>query len=119
MAAAYLENARVDPHLYAVMFGSASLGGYRLHDEELDVGLAAFGQLAGAVARAMELGALRRDDPAAVAGQVWAALHGYVMLELAGLHGVVDDPEQRLLWPMLTHLLDALGDAAPGRRPQA
>ena len=47
MAAAYLENALADPHLYAVMFGTASLGGYRLHDEELDVGLAAFGQLVG------------------------------------------------------------------------
>jgi AcrR family transcriptional regulator len=100
IAAAYRANALAHPHLYAVMFGSASLGGYRLHDDELDVGLAAFGQLVTATER--------RDDPAAVAGQLWCALHGYVMLELSGFHRVVDDPENELLVPMLRHLLSAL-----------
>jgi AcrR family transcriptional regulator len=108
MALAYRANALANPHLYAVMFGSASLGGYRLHDDELDVGLEAFGQIASATERAMDAGLLRRDDPAAVAGQLWSALHGYVMLELAGYHRVVDDPENQLLWPMLGNLLTAL-----------
>jgi AcrR family transcriptional regulator len=108
IAAAYRANALAHPHLYAVMFGSASLGGYRLHDDELDVGLAAFGQLVTATERAMDAGRLRRDDPAAVAGQLWCALHGYVMLELSGFHRVVDDPENELLVPMLRHLLSAL-----------
>ena len=44
------------------------------------------------VERAMDARALRRDDPAAVAGQLWAALHGYLLLEQAGFHRVVDDP---------------------------
>lgn len=108
IAAAYRANALADPHLYAVMFGSASLGGYRLHEDELDVGLEAFGQLVGAVELAMEAGRLRRDDPAAVAGQLWCALHGYVMLELSGFHRVVPDPENELLAPMMAHLLSAL-----------
>ena len=108
MAAAYRANARDNPHLYAVMFGSASLGGYRLHDQELQVGDAAFAQLVAAIVRAMEAGALRRDDPAAVAGQFWSALHGFVMLELAGVSGVVEDPEHQLLWPMLKGLLAGL-----------
>jgi AcrR family transcriptional regulator len=108
MAVAYRANALENPHLYAVMLGTASLGGYRLRDAELDVGLGAFGQLVGGVERAMASGQLRRDDPEVVAGQVWAALHGYVMLELAGLHRVVGDPEDRILWPMLTHLIQAL-----------
>lgn len=107
-AVAYRQHALEHPHIYAVMFGSASLGGYRLHDEELDVGLVAFGQLAAATERAMDSGQLRRDDPAAVAGQLWVALHGYVMLELAGNHAVVEDPENQLLWPLLTHLIEAL-----------
>jgi hypothetical protein len=30
------------------------------------------------------------------------------MLELSGLVRIVDEPEQRVLWPMLAHLLQAL-----------
>lgn len=108
MAAAYCEHARTHPQLYAVMFGAATLGGYRLTEEEKSVGLEAFGQLVAGVERAMDAGALRPDDPAAVAGQLWTALHGYLMLEQAGFHRVVDDPEDRLLQPMLAHLLAGL-----------
>lgn len=107
IAGAYRDNALAHPHVYAVMFGSASLGGYRLDADERDVGLAAFGQLVAATQRAMDTGALRKEDPAAVAGRFWAALHGFVMLELSGFHHVVANPERDLLWPMLEHLLDA------------
>ena len=108
ISVAYREHALANPNLYAVMFGAASLGGYRLHDEELDVGLAAFGQVVAAAERAMDAGALRKDDPAAVAGQLWTALHGYVMIELAGYHRVVEDPEHQVLWPMLANLIASL-----------
>lgn len=108
MAVAYREHARAHPHMYAVMFGSASLGGYRLAKDERDVGRPAFEQLASAVERAMAAGALRQDEPRAVAGQLWCALHGYVVLELSGFHEVVDDPEGQLLWPMLANLLRSL-----------
>jgi AcrR family transcriptional regulator len=113
VAVAYREHALANPHLYAVMFGSASLGGYRLHDDELEVGLAAFGQLVAATQRAMDAGVLRPGDAAAVAGQLWTALHGFVMLELAGYQGVVDDPENQVLWPMLVNLTAALAAPAP------
>lgn len=109
MAAAYRANALHNRYLYAVMFGSASLGGYRLDATAAEVGEEAFAQLRDAVARAMELGALREGDPSAVAGQFWSALHGYVMLELAGYHQITDDPEHDVLWPMLAHLLTDLG----------
>ncbi len=113
-AAAYCAHAREHPPLYAVMFGSASLGGYRLTDDEKAVGLEAFGQLVAFVARAMDAGALRDDDPAAVAGQLWTALHGYLMLEQAGFHHVVPDPEVQLLRPLLAHLVAGLLPG-PGR----
>ena len=114
VATAYRANALENPHIYAVMFGSASLGGYRLDDDERVVGLAAFDQLADVVRRAMDAGRLRQDDPAAVAGQFWSALHGYVMLELSGFHHVVEDPESQLLWPMLAHLVQGLSDEQSG-----
>jgi AcrR family transcriptional regulator len=108
MAAAYRANALENRYLYAVMFGSAALGGYRLEAGSAEVGAEAFAQLRDAVERAMTEGSLRAGDPAAVAGQFWSALHGYVMLELAGYHHVTDDPEHDVLWPMLTHLLTDL-----------
>src|SRR4051812_44880590 len=72
--AAYRAHALADPHLYLVMFGSATLGEYRLTEVELEVGLTAFGQLVALVERVMDAGAIRPGDPAAVAGQFWAAL---------------------------------------------
>ncbi|WP_114204048.1 TetR/AcrR family transcriptional regulator [Janibacter anophelis] len=109
MAVAYRANALENPHLYAVMFGSVSLGDYHRGPEVAQVGAAAFAQLRDAVERAMSAGALRRGDPSAVAGQYWSALHGYVTLELAGYHRVTRDPEADVLWPMLAHLLTDLG----------
>ncbi len=106
-AVAYRDNALDNPYLYAVMFGSASLGGYRLHDDDLEIGLRAFGQLVEASKRALEAGALRECDPTALAGQLWVALHGYVLAEHSGYHQVVDDPENEVLWPMLANILFA------------
>ncbi|MBZ5738006.1 TetR/AcrR family transcriptional regulator [Nocardioides mangrovi] len=107
-AAAYRENALADPHLYSVMFGSASLGEYRLREEELEVGLAAFAQLVALVERAMAAGAIRRGDPEPVAAQFWTALHGFVVLEIADFYSMLDDPETQVLQPMLAHLLASL-----------
>ena len=64
----------------------------------------------------MDAGALLPGDPREVAAQFWSALHGYVMLELAGMDQVVVDPEHTVLWQMLANLLSAL---APGAHPAA
>ena len=106
VAVAYRDNARDNPHLYAVMFGSVPLG-VELTQEQRDVGRPAFEQLVVAVARVRDAGHLH-CDPAAAAAQLWSALHGYVMLEHAGFHHVVDDPEDAVLWPMLENLLVGL-----------
>lgn len=42
------------------------------------------------------------------AAQFWSALHGYVVLELAGMGQVVEDPEHSVLWTMLSNLLSPL-----------
>jgi AcrR family transcriptional regulator len=108
MAAAYRDNALENRHLYAVMFGAVSVRGLGGAGPDLEVCDAAFAQLVAGVARAMDAGALRAGDPAAVAAQFWSALHGYVMLELAGMDQVVVDPEHTVLWQMLGNLLTAL-----------
>ena len=58
----------------------------------------------------MNAGRLRRDDPKAVAAQWWSALHGYMMLELAGMDQVVKDPEHDVLWRLMGNLLRSLSD---------
>ena len=108
MAFAYRENALANPHLYSVMFGATSLGGYRLAPEEREVGRYTFVVLADAVERAMDAGRLRRDDPSVVAEQLWSAMHGFVMLELAGLHPVSKNPPEEVLRPMMTALIAGL-----------
>ena len=108
MAGAYRDNALENRHLYGVMFGAISLSGFGGEGPDLEVCDASFGQLVAGVARAMEAGVLREGDPAAVAAQFWSALHGYVMLELAGMDQVVEDPEHTVLWQMLGNLLSAL-----------
>ena len=65
------------------MFRATSLGGYRLAPEEREVGRYTFDVLADAVSRALDAGGPpwrpRRGGRA-----LWAAMHGFVMLELAG-----------------------------------
>lgn len=107
-AAAYRDNALENRHLFGVMFGAISLGGFHGQGPDPEVSIAAFDQIASRIERAMDAGALLPGDPREVAAQFWSALHGYVMLELSGLVRIVDEPEQRVLWPMLAHLLQAL-----------
>ena len=107
-AAAYRDNALENRHLYGVMFGATSVGGLGGDGADAEVSSAAFRQLVDGVRRAMVAGALRDGDAGAVAAQFWSALHGYVMLELAGMDQVVQDPEHTVLWTMLSNLLSAL-----------
>lgn len=107
-AAAYRDNALRNPHLYAVMFGAISVRGLGGQGPDPDVAYAAFRQLVTLVERAMDAGRLRRDDAKAVAAQWWSALHGYMMLELAGMDQVVRDPEHDVLWQLMANLLRSL-----------
>ncbi len=108
LALAYRQNAMANPHLYAVMFGATSLKGFTLTDADMEIGLNSFGTLTDYVARAIEAGQLRRDDPARVASLMWTAMHGYVMLELAGLHLPPDNPVEDVLRPLLATLVAGL-----------
>jgi len=108
LALAYRANARANPHLYAVMFGGVPPGGQAPPAAEPVASGAAFGVPAEAAARAMDAGRLRRDDPEHVSAQVWSAVHGLVMLELAGqLAGRAES----VLISLLVNLSVGLGDA--------
>ena len=114
LAMAYRSNALDNPHLYAVMFGSVPLGGYRRTGEELDTGRETFDALVAATQRAMDEGKLAPDDAESVAAQLWSALHGYVMLELAGFLTDAEEATERVLWPLMANLVTALSGPAAG-----
>ena len=104
LAVAYRANALANPHLYAVMFG------VRDAEHESEHRRYTFDVLVAAVQRAMDDGALAAGDAEAVAAQLWSALHGYVTLELAGFM-TADEDADKVLWPLLSNLISALGPA--------
>jgi AcrR family transcriptional regulator len=108
MGRAYLVNARQNPHLYAVMFGAASLGTYRpLNDAERATGQYTFDELVDGARRAVEQGRLRAEDPGHIAAQLWTAMHGYAILDVGGYFR--DDGIRQVLVPMFANLLAGLG----------
>jgi len=105
---AYLVNARQNPHLYAVMFGTASLGKYRPQTaDERERGRYTFDEMVESASRAVEQGRLRPAKPLAIASQLWTAIHGYVMLDVGGYFG--EDGVENVLVPMFVSLLSGLG----------
>jgi AcrR family transcriptional regulator len=111
LADAYRENAVENRHLYAVMFSAAATSGgpaevTRHRHDTFDV-------LVAATQFAMDAGLLNPDDAECVAGQLWSALHGYVMLELAGFMRAENDTATTVLQPLLINLGTALSMARP------
>jgi AcrR family transcriptional regulator len=81
---AYRANALTNRHLYAVMLGSATLGGFALSNDERQAGRYTLARLIDAVDRAITAGRWAAADPNFVAQQLWTGLHGHVALELGG-----------------------------------
>jgi AcrR family transcriptional regulator len=121
---AYRTFAIERPHLYRLMFGSTSSHGIdapgrnllTMTIAEIRVEYAAFGRLVHIVQRCMQAGRISvgsADDETVVittSSQLWAPIHGFVMLELAGYYGdgVAALP---VLGAIIGNLLVALGDS--------
>lgn len=115
---AYREFAMRHRTTYAVMF-LREVPNYTMADDTLEMAARSFGVLTQCVERAMRTGELRRDDPVAIAQQLWSATHGAVALELTDLC-LVDDVVATYA-AMVETMLAGLGPlragaAAPGAR---
>lgn len=119
---AYRAYALENPRLYLLMFGATSPDRRRDGNhtsvvaaaQALPEAQAAFAQLVTLVTRVMEASAEPgQERPGPAAFQIWSAIHGYVLLEIAGF--LRSDPEtvKRLLLPLLTKLTVGIG-ADPG-----
>lgn len=129
---AYRHYAIDRPHMYRLMFGSTSAHGINaparnmltLSVAQISDDYPTFGHLVHGVHRSMRAGRITAESPGtdssdavvvATAVQFWTAMHGFVMLELAGHFGDSTDSRaaaERVLIPMTTSLLVALGDSA-------
>lgn len=79
---AYRYNALANPHLYAVMFGGASLAGFTLSEKDRQHGRYTLSNVVECVSRCLSAGRFCPADAGLVAHQMWIATHGLVTLEL-------------------------------------
>jgi AcrR family transcriptional regulator len=122
---AYRRFAIERPHMYRLMFGSASAHGINApaHDvltlsvAEIYARYPSFAHVVRGVHRCMVAGRITAgsasDDATvvAIAAQFWAPIHGFVMLELAGYYGAQGNAVGPVLGALTTNLLIALGDS--------
>ena len=109
MGIAYRENALENRHLYSVMFGGSTLGGFALNEEDRQYGRFAMEPTMRAIGRCMEAGRFLPGDAQAVANQMWIALHGLVTLELGG-YLIEPYTAEALLSAQVRSLLIGAGD---------
>ncbi|MBA9005597.1 MULTISPECIES: TetR/AcrR family transcriptional regulator [Thermomonospora] len=107
---AYRHNALANPHLYAVMFGGASLAGFSLTEEDRQHGRYTLANVVECAARCLEAGRFRAGDAELVAHQMWSAIHGLITLELGGYLIPPYDAE-RCFEAQLVALMVGAGDA--------
>lgn len=89
MGRAYRSSALANRSYYAVMF-QRPIPGFEPSPEAYQASLKPLHALARAAAECIRAGVFRAEEPAHIAGVLWAATHGAVSLELAGYEGAVD-----------------------------
>jgi hypothetical protein len=77
---------------------------------DLPEGEAVFAHLVDAVTRIIDSGRAREEEPVRAAAQIWSAIHGYVLLEIAGYFGGDDRGVEQVLLPLGTKLAIGAGD---------
>ncbi|MBC6450246.1 TetR/AcrR family transcriptional regulator [Actinokineospora xionganensis] len=111
LTAGYVEHARENPELFAVMFGTVPMGKYRsVSSEELAAGRRGTLDRAGAaLQRCVETKRIRPTPGSALSFRWWTLVHGYVMLEGAG-YVAQDRGVDRVLVPLLVDFFVGEGD---------
>lgn len=116
---AYRRFALDNPHLYRMMFGVSTPKSDQQNFRDLSIGdspsalpegTTAFGLLAKVTERAAAQGRLVVPDTVAFAAQIWSAIHGYVLLEMAGFFGADGKGMGEVLAPLTIALLIGAGD---------
>lgn len=116
---AYRAFALANPHLYRMMFGVSTPKSAQANFRDLTAtgtpgavpeGAEAFAILARLTERAAARQRISVPDTVAFAAQVWSAIHGYVLLEMAGYFGTEGNGLIEVLAPLTIALLIGAGD---------
>src|SRR3569833_302186 len=111
---AYRDHAWENPQLYRLMFGVTAPDTRQAAPApfagDLPESEAAFAHLVGAVTRIIASGRARAGVPARAAAQIWSAIHGYVLLEIAGYFGTDGRGDEEVLLPLGVKLAIGAGD---------
>jgi AcrR family transcriptional regulator len=86
----YRALALAHPMAYRLMFLRA-VPGFEPSERAVAAAAQAFEGLVSAVRRAAQAGMIDGDDPELTAQMIWAAIHGWVSLELCGIGFVADE----------------------------
>ncbi|GAA4383832.1 TetR/AcrR family transcriptional regulator [Tsukamurella soli] len=111
----YRAFALAHPHLYRVMYAVGPVGGYVRNGPELLQGSPAFGVHLRAVRRVVDTAPPDdRPDAFDLAVQIWASVHGVVLIELSGFLASIEaqDPPD-----VLHSVVDGLVGATLSRHP--
>ena len=115
---AYYESGRENPHLFDLMFGLSTPGGYRQiarptrmsQGERRTAFDVAYRPLVDHVKRAIRAKRLRRTDSERIVAELWSFSHGFTMLELGGHFSHFGDPVADVYAPLAAHVVIGLGD---------
>jgi AcrR family transcriptional regulator len=77
---AYVRMALADPNLYRAMFMDGAVD-----EQDAGIGLDTYEPLLRAVSRGIDAGRFHPASPHDLAKQIWATLHGFVALQIAGM----------------------------------
>lgn len=109
--------AHENPHLYDLMFGLSTRATYRpLSDADHRLSgrspafKDAYVHVTAACTRLVGSGRVERQEPEAVAAQLWSMVHGYITLELAEHFVEFEDAVVDVLLPMGVNFSVGLGD---------
>ncbi|SDM43462.1 transcriptional regulator, TetR family [Streptomyces sp. cf386] len=116
MALTCRRQARENPHLYDLMFGLSTRATYRpLPDTDRRMSghspafREAHAHVTAACERLVRTGRIERQEPGAIAAQLWSYVHGYITLELAEHFVEFDDAVAQVLVPMGVNFTVGLG----------
>ncbi|KAA6462174.1 TetR/AcrR family transcriptional regulator [Acidobacteria bacterium AB60] len=104
----YMSYAFAHPRIFDYVFSSARAGARRFPEDFRARLSPTLNLVADMVAEGMKLGKLKRDDPWEVAMELWAHVHGYLMLYRAGRFSLDQEEFRKLVHRSLRRLLHGL-----------
>ncbi len=104
----YISYALTHPRIFDYVFSNARPGARRFPEDFRARLSPTLNPIADMVVEGIKLGRLKRDDPWELAMELWAHVHGYLMLYRAGRFNLQEDEFRKLVHRSLRRLVHGL-----------